>query len=112
MLFYFPKTTEPWNKVGALKNSLSDVQQFCFRLVAELDMGYESPPLPVHMEGSSLTAFQDMFSTAQRNSSQSNLNIPPSLNTPAVPDTPGSISSNPLYTTPNRDDVEPDFAED
>ena len=32
-----------------MNNSLSDVQQFCFKLTAELDMGYESPPLPVQM---------------------------------------------------------------
>jgi hypothetical protein len=73
-------------------------------------MGYESPPLPVHMEGSSLTAFQDMFATAQRNSSPSNLTIPPSLNAPAVQDTPGS--GNALYTTPNRIDDFRDIADD
>ncbi|KAL3933733.1 MAG: hypothetical protein SGARI_003642 [Bacillariaceae sp.] len=40
---------EPWNNIGAMNNSLSDVQQFCFKLTAELDMGFESPPLPVQM---------------------------------------------------------------
>jgi len=54
---------EAWNNTGVLKNSLSDVQQFCFQLTAELDMGYESPALPIHMLNGSASFLNDAIST-------------------------------------------------
>jgi hypothetical protein len=53
---------ESWQNVGALKNSLSDVQQFCFRLTAELGMGYESPSLPIILDQNSTSRFSDLLS--------------------------------------------------
>jgi hypothetical protein len=97
--------------MGALMNSLSDVQQFCFRLVAELDMGYESPPLPIQMEQSSATAFHNMFAAMQNSNTNSNINIPPTFNAPGAPNTPNSAGSNALYTTPDRNMVDPDIVE-
>jgi hypothetical protein len=43
---------ESWQQVGALNDSLSDVQQFSFELSSELAMDYQSPPLPITLEGS------------------------------------------------------------
>lgn len=89
-------------------NSQSDVQQFCFRLTAELDMGYESPPLPVQMRDGPATSFHDMFQTMQNSNTNSNLNTPQAFNASGAPDTPGSAGSNAVYTTPDRNMVDPD----
>mmetsp|Transcript_4865 Transcript_4865/g.7570 ORF Transcript_4865/g.7570 Transcript_4865/m.7570 type:complete len:130 (-) Transcript_4865:246-635(-) len=55
---------ESWQQMGALKNSLSDVQQFCFELSASLGMGFESPPLPIQMDATSVSCFSDLLSAA------------------------------------------------
>lgn len=42
---------ESWQVSGALKDSLSDVQQFSFKLSADLAMDYQSPALPITVGG-------------------------------------------------------------
>ncbi|KAG7371166.1 mechanosensitive ion channel [Nitzschia inconspicua] len=102
---------EPWNQKGALMNSLSDVQQFCFRLIAQLDMGYESPPLPIQMEQSSATAFHNMITAMQNNNTNSNISIPPSLNAAAVYNMPDSTGNRVVYTTPDQNMVDTDIVD-
>jgi hypothetical protein len=65
--------------VGVLKNSLSDVQQFCFQLIAQLDMGYESPALPIQMRNGSTSFFNDVFSAV--NNPKVTDSGPPALDT-------------------------------
>merc|ERR1712176_970862 len=38
---------ESWQQIGALLASKADVQQFAFQLTKDLDMGYQSPPMPI-----------------------------------------------------------------
>lgn len=40
---------ESWQNVGALLNSLADVETFAFELMKSMGIGYHSPPLPVDL---------------------------------------------------------------
>ncbi|KAG7343976.1 mechanosensitive ion channel [Nitzschia inconspicua] len=102
---------ESSNQKGVIMNSLSDVQQFCFRLTDELDMGYESPPLPIHMEQSSATSFRNMITAMQNSNSNSNGNTPPVLNEASIHNTPGSTGNRVVYTTPDQNMVDPDIVD-
>jgi hypothetical protein len=84
-----------------MKTSLSDVQQFCFKLTAELDMGYESPPLPVHMLNTPRSKMEQML-----DSTNSRLLLPPG----GVPSAAtGSLNptGSDVNTTPHQHGVDP-----
>lgn len=93
---------EPWNNIGAMNNSLSDVQQFCFRLTAELDMGYESPPLPVQMLNGPRSAIEQMFDPANG----PNRMPPPALDASSA-GTGSNATGSGVNTTPHQHGVDP-----
>lgn len=41
---------ESWQQIGALLNSKSNVHKFAFELSKELNMGYQSPPMPIILD--------------------------------------------------------------
>jgi len=41
---------ESWQQIGALMTSKADVQQFAFELMKKLEMGYQSPPMPIILD--------------------------------------------------------------
>eukprot|EP00980_Cylindrotheca_fusiformis_P014042 scaffold3670_cov124-Cylindrotheca_fusiformis.AAC.18 len=40
---------ESWQQIGALLNSLADLQAFAFELSKELKMGYKAPTMPIEL---------------------------------------------------------------